>query len=417
MKLTPIIGDRWCHSRDIQGFRGIMPWKRALSSHILYVQAYMTEKDVQYSKRSSTSGIAFIADDAYRLNNRFNHNLSILELGWKLAANRNFAARIEYRLSLDASIYMLKLQNGTKTYFSSNQMLYYIPSQVISEWKTMHLSTYGNLISSIYREELLKPLRQNTNRRRFVIWLTYLINSLISRPPDHSTFKEFAKAVEVHKYILESNRPYIKCINWDSLQFMLPETCMKVDSLINNPLKTFKAAKRQQLKDTLPENPRPAPILDGTKDEIAKKLFNCFIRDVWGIFPSPKTNLYPDIDVTPEFTVQFIQKAVKNPHFVKWTKATSNWYARFKRFFNEDRPLEGKNLQGWTSLPYLYHHRFYMKDLDNNEKGQFSNMLWEMFCKLQVLPAGDNYGKVWKTRRLKRNDAHVAVYFIVNKDY
>lgn len=400
--------DRWCYHTDIMGYRGSMNWKKALKSHLIYCQAYVLEKEMTYPKAGGMGAISFSPDDAYRGTSKFHQAVDMLGDIWASSKKNSFGARLEYRVSGVAAKYLVESKFKLADYIKKNEMLFSIPTSTISKWKSMRLNAYYSLINRVTKKG---NSIWDLNRRRLVTWLTYLIKALVSRPEDTWAYRELYRDIGAKENQSLTNMPYTKLIDWDALTLNLTQDMRKIDTFSNRNSTSPLRRKRVLANPPFDDNEERKSI-----DELAQEVFNQFTTDLWNAFPAPTRHLN-NVDMSQaSFTINFIEEAVKHPHYYgRYRKKGSDWKSKYDTFFNTKSHLSGRGMQNWDRLRYIKNFRACCLALSAPKRVILKNKLWEKFRLLEALPAADPKGKLWQTRKMRGN-RFTSVLFIRNYD-
>ncbi|KAL1914182.1 uncharacterized protein VTP21DRAFT_9699 [Calcarisporiella thermophila] len=90
--------DRWCFTSEIAGLRAeARKWIQEQCG-VIYMQAYMSEKQSLYSHDKGRGPKKFSIQDVLNYSSKMEKSVKLMKMAWEMALTKNYGARIEYRV-------------------------------------------------------------------------------------------------------------------------------------------------------------------------------------------------------------------------------------------------------------------------------------------------------------------------------
>ena len=276
--------DTYAHSSTVGGVRALHSTVNN-TSHVVYLQAYHTDKSCTYEGSGQNMMEPIKDRDLVEGTNKYKRIIKKLQTAYEHARMTQFGVRLEVICSVQAADYILKRGPGPilDTLLKHDTLLAH---------KTGNLMDYKLLILTgldimVQRSWTLRCPKIPRGRIRLLQFILYYMKALGSRPDDGGSYTELAEELNLETAVQCYNRPIVDtAFRFEDAVLNIGRT-MKIDELYGPQVR-----KKQRLDDNdgadVDERdprslPRQAPPL--SNEEAIRRVLKQFASDFYTSLP------------------------------------------------------------------------------------------------------------------------------------
>jgi hypothetical protein len=423
--------DHWCFSDQAGGMTCEYKSKLIGELQMLYIQAYLLEKEPTYPKANLKGGPKYSFQNAVNNPESYQAGCDLLTRTWENMGVESWGLRIEFRCSMSAGCTLLNTRNNMTQLliesFVNRRMIIIQTSENVAEFKTYRLQQYLLTITQI-QDYTTPKQREDLQLRRIIFVMASFIRCLVQRRPDNSIYRNLWQNVILGFPHIVQNTPIVQ-YSWSRSTMLLKENTpkLKIDELIE-----WKAKAPRQSKDVTnnrkyqptkdgdvfvkkqKKNPVPESVVIPTTELSVPIIFQIFRESLWSLIIKPdetlKDSMYQD-EKYGTFIEEDMEEVFNAPVFIDMSSNRTSWDIRFSGVFSETEA----NAK-WPVLAHHLHYRRFMASLTVEERKTARDAMKDLFDGLEVFPNGPNTARTpWKTTMIRINQKEVkSVSFIRN---